>query len=635
MIDKEHSYNIIVDILISVSIIFVLCTVFSINRDLGNGTVSGKYFWFYASMALLSVVAIPSAIIKRKNRLDLKFADLLMLLFCGAAFVITLIHTGRLTTKCFLLILLLFFYFYLRIFLSNRSNLIRYLIIVCLIFTGLVEVVWGLRQLYGLADSHHNLFKTTGSFFNPGPYSGWLAMIFPIAFWYAVPWFIKKNIPEEKFALNFSYICSFLKKWIPIITGFLMILCTISILPAAMSRASWLAALGGTVFIGIMYFIFPDSAIQGKRIVAISDYIKKHKIKVIILSFMTVILLAVSLMGLFLLKKDSAWGRVFTWKIAAQTIQENPFGVGLGNFGGSYGNAQAAYFASGAGTENEEHVAEGVEYAFNEYLQICIETGIIPLFIFLAFVFYVLYMGVKNKNYIPAGSLVSLLIFASMSYPFNVLPFVIAFVCLSVLCITDNEDRKTKPKNLYPKFAIWFFIIAVPVTIVLCGYKLYSSYEAYKQWKKTKVLYGKKLYEKASEEYEKQYPYIQDDIKFLFEYAGSLSRSGEYKKSNEILHRTVSISCDPVHYNMMGINYQLLKEYELAEQSFRKAANLVPNRILPHYLLAKLYYEMGLKDKAEVEINIVMTKPPKVESMAVEEMREELKTIFNVLNDER
>jgi hypothetical protein len=33
---------------------------------------------------------------------------------------------------------------------------------------------------------------------------------------------------------------------------------------------------------------------------------------------------------------------------------------------------------------------------------------------------------------------------------------------------------------------------------------------------------------------------------------------------------------------------------------------------------------MGLKDKAEAETNIVMTKPPKVESMAVEEMKEEL-----------
>jgi hypothetical protein len=36
---------------------------------------------------------------------------------------------------------------------------------------------------------------------------------------------------------------------------------------------------------------------------------------------------------------------------------------------------------------------------------------------------------------------------------------------------------------------------------------------------------------------------------------------------------------------------------------------------------------MGLKDKAEAETNIVLTKPPKVESTAVQEMRKELETM--------
>jgi tetratricopeptide (TPR) repeat protein len=135
------------------------------------------------------------------------------------------------------------------------------------------------------------------------------------------------------------------------------------------------------------------------------------------------------------------------------------------------------------------------------------------------------------------------------------------------------------------------------------------------------------MHSEAAEEYAGLYPYLQDEIKFLFEYAQSLSKSEQYSKSNEILRRAMQISCDPMLYNIMGKNCQALKEYEHAEQSFKKSINLVPNRLYPHYLLAKLYYEMGLKDKAEAETNIVMTKPPKVESMAVEEMREELRTM--------
>jgi tetratricopeptide (TPR) repeat protein len=138
------------------------------------------------------------------------------------------------------------------------------------------------------------------------------------------------------------------------------------------------------------------------------------------------------------------------------------------------------------------------------------------------------------------------------------------------------------------------------------------------------------MHKVAIVKYIEQYPYLQDEIKFLFEYAQSLSKSEQYAQSNEVLQRAIKISCDPMLYNVMGKNCQALEQYALAEQCFTKAANLVPNRLYPHYLLAKLYHEMGLKDKAEAEINIVLTKPPKVESMAVEEMREELR----VMNDE-
>ena len=50
------------------------------------------------------------------------------------------------------------------------------------ILLGIIEAIWELGQLYGVVLSHHSQFLLTGSFYNPGPYSGFLAMIFPIAF---------------------------------------------------------------------------------------------------------------------------------------------------------------------------------------------------------------------------------------------------------------------------------------------------------------------------------------------------------------------------------------------------------------------------------------------------------------------
>jgi hypothetical protein len=158
----------------------VLSTVFSNSRELGNGIVSSKYFWFYASIALFSVVAIPAAIIKRKERIGFNLPDLLILLFCVAAVLTIQHHTGRLTNKCMLLIFLLLLYFYLRIVFSDKKRLIYSLCGAFFVITSLSETVWGLRQLYGFTASQHHLFRITGSFFNPEPYSGWLAMVFPM-----------------------------------------------------------------------------------------------------------------------------------------------------------------------------------------------------------------------------------------------------------------------------------------------------------------------------------------------------------------------------------------------------------------------------------------------------------------------
>ena len=45
---------------------------------------------------------------------------------------------------------------------------------------GVKEAVLGLLQGYGYEDSNHSLYALTGAFYNPGPYSGFLAMCLPL-----------------------------------------------------------------------------------------------------------------------------------------------------------------------------------------------------------------------------------------------------------------------------------------------------------------------------------------------------------------------------------------------------------------------------------------------------------------------
>ena len=58
---------------------------------------------------------------------------------------------------------------------------VTFIITWLLILAGSVEAVWGLLQVYGYEPSNHSLYALTGSFYNPGPYSGFLAMCLPLA----------------------------------------------------------------------------------------------------------------------------------------------------------------------------------------------------------------------------------------------------------------------------------------------------------------------------------------------------------------------------------------------------------------------------------------------------------------------
>jgi hypothetical protein len=112
--------------------------------------------------------------------------DGLVLLFGITALIFSqFIHHSEAETKHVLLLLVVLLYFCFRIvFQVNSSS--KYWMTVCFIITGLVEAVWGLMQLYGLERSQHPLFRTTGSFFNPGPYACYIAVVLPAALYFSI-----------------------------------------------------------------------------------------------------------------------------------------------------------------------------------------------------------------------------------------------------------------------------------------------------------------------------------------------------------------------------------------------------------------------------------------------------------------
>ena len=75
--------------------------------------------------------------------------------------------------------LLLLLWYIVRILFSS-PQVSKKMLSVGIVGIGCLLAGWGLLQLYGFCHSNHFLYRITGPFFNPGPYSGYLAMLLPV-----------------------------------------------------------------------------------------------------------------------------------------------------------------------------------------------------------------------------------------------------------------------------------------------------------------------------------------------------------------------------------------------------------------------------------------------------------------------
>ena len=424
-------------------------------------------------------------------------------------------------------------------------KVVTFIITWLLILAGSVEAVWGLLQVYGYEPSNHSLYALTGSFYNPGPYSGFLAMCVPVALH---EWLEGKRI----------------WKHVALVALVLMLV----VLPSGMSRSAWVAALVASGYVLGMHY---------------REGLYRYR-NVFWIGGLLLILLGI---GAYHWKKDSADGRLLMWKVATQAVLDQPWqGVGWEYVAGAYGDAQERYFASGAASEQEAHVAGAPEYVFNEYLQVAMAWGVPALCGILLLVGGCFCLGHRGSMFGICGALISLGVFSFSSYPFQFMEFIVALIALLVSCAMGYRK-------------VWVRVLALVLGI---GIGVYLT-----EHRPTK------------------------NARRMFEQAHALHKAGQWHASIELLEETMKISSDAMVLNIIGKNYQALGQPYLAEGWFIRSTHRLPNRIYPYYLLAKLYAEHPKyfpKEKLEWAVKMVLEKEAKVESTAIKQMREEVKDLL-------
>ncbi len=502
---------------------------------------------------------------------------------------------------CFVTICWLLFLVLRKLFLSRH---IQKSVICSIIVCAWIEIAVGFGQLYGLMENSNSFFWLGGSLGNPGAYSGYLSVIFPMVL--SVYLTCRRNRKCE----NVQYF----------LLACLIFMFALIIL--SRSRGAWLACLIGCVFVIEHYY-------------GVLKSIRRHfsRIQRLVLS----VLLGVGLFGgaffLYKFKADSADGRLLVWKVALQAPRENIlFGDGSGSFEANYCRWQRDFFASGEGTEREKFLADYVTCAYNEFLQVFIDQGVVGMLLFFGVILLALLRKNSHRSHIFIGakaSLLGFLVLCCVSYPLRIQPMYLHLMVVLALLLADRH-KQCHRVGVWLKYIILLCLLQVAVFVSVMGMR---------------QLYGLRLMENglgsvthgdlvgAIEHYKKAYPILSNDGVFLFYYASALSMANEPEKSIEILKRAEMKSSDSHIYMLMGDNYKKTGDTMAAKEAYQKAVNTIPSRLYPRSLIVHLLMDMGHETEACKLANEILQMEEKVSTTASKEIKDEMRLIVNRLSN--
>ena len=445
---------------------------------------------------------------------------------------------------------------------------------------GVTEAACGLWQALGRGVSRHALYAMTGHFSNPGPFGGFIACIMTVAF----AW-VYTSLREKPNGSSIKKVTEGIAL-IALAAGML-------VLPASMSRAAWLG-----LAVAVVVTLLGDGVARG--------WVQRHRLVIPLGAVVVAALLA----GAFMMKRDSAVGRLHIWDIEARAVMARPlFGAGPGLGLGAYGDAQAAFFRDRlpdpSVTDSNDclfsqlpallrirvQAAGCPEYPFNEFLGIGMETGLPGLLLALSAAVLALLSLFRRRNPFAAG-LLCWVVFALASYPLSIPQLCILVVVFLAEAASPYEKRKFRSETCAssqsePKTA-GITILSALLGLVLCV----MSWQLGESGSGRRSVWPAALRAKSTE--------LQRSVDYRRLYADghALFQAGRFAESLELLRLGALLSSDPMFDIIIGRDYEALGDFDKARDAYLRAHYMVPGRLYPLVRLMRLQVRSGQDTQA-------------------------------------
>ncbi|MDR0542979.1 MAG: O-antigen ligase family protein [Dysgonamonadaceae bacterium] len=457
-------------------------------------------------------------------------------------------------------------------------------ILYAIVIYGLFQSTIAIGQALSLIPSPHRFFPVTGTFGNPGPLGGFLAIT-----GVCCTGLFRQAIQERKIQLT-------------IFAGLSFGILTAGILLSD-SRAAFLS-----MFIGWTVLWYEN----------IRKLFQKNKTLI-------QIVLVGSMIGLCYLlyfhRPASANSRLLIWRISANMIVAKPlFGQGTGAFDREYMLYQAAYFEQYPESPLAI-VADNAAYPYNEWMHVLIELGIVGYCLLLSV--FMAGLACRSSGSIHRtlkAGLSTFIVFSFFSYPVEIVELMLVPVAL--LGSLPSKIVYTVSIYRWMKLAgTGLFTGIIGLTIAGISVLCQISGEI-----KQLTLFDTSVSTPYCDRY---FPMLVNNADFNMTYLSALCRkplsAADWIKIKQIFPSSET-------YCRLGEACERYAQYEQAEQFYRKAANMVPARIMPNYHLWRLYINRGDDGQAHATAHKILSQPVKVENTFTLRVKGEMKRYLQTLN---
>ncbi len=443
--------------------------------------------------------------------------------------------------------------------LRKKNGLDRAVSIALLAWT-ILESGWTIWQnLRDGLGTYRYPFIITGSFRSPAPFGALIAIGLVTA---AAS--IVRLRKEKDFLSRIQYILSY----IVLIPG-------CAALIVSRSRAAWVALL-----VSLLTLLFRETGFR--------NWIRRRRL----ITIVAAVLLLLAGAGIFLLKPDSAIGRLHIWNMECRVMASHPWtGVGFERMFKVYGDVQSGYFQQKERPAVIVRVADSPVYAFNEYLKFGMARGIGGLLLSLAVAAWVVWRLFRKHSVLAYAALLYA-IFACFSFPLSVVQLKVLGTVFLALALMPDGQRCPR----------WLMLLS-GIAFCACAFAAVRSAPAENARRNAERIWRSALFsdqdtEDLAARLRPLYAELKDNAMYLYQYGYVLYQSGAYEESNRILQQGADRSCDPALHTTMAKNHIALGHFEAAEAELLKAHWLVPGRIAPLWMLMRLYADSGRTEKA-------------------------------------